>query len=126
MLDVGQINSSHQSSAGGARRGLHSGAIDTWREDSDADRDGDRRASLRSSSCIALATKVAIAGDSACAEFGYRLSYLAHLGGVLLVNPRRPGARQGNAAAARARRPCCRRRPPNKVTADGDPVGLGR
>ena len=31
MLEVGQVNSSHQSSVGGARKGLNKGAIDTWR-----------------------------------------------------------------------------------------------
>lgn len=32
MLDVGQVNSSHQSSVGGMRRGLHSDAIDKWQD----------------------------------------------------------------------------------------------
>jgi omega-hydroxy-beta-dihydromenaquinone-9 sulfotransferase len=90
MLDVVQINSSHQSSVGGARPGLHTDAIDKWRG-------------------ILTGTEIAICvrncdrlmrrfgyepgkpdtSSHKAAEFRYRVSYLAHLGGVLLVNPRR-------------------------------------
>jgi len=89
MLDVGQINSSHQSSVGGARRGLHATAIDKWRQ-------------------VLSATEIATT-ERACGplmrRFGYestatepvglpaelfqRLTYIAHLGGVLAINPRR-------------------------------------
>jgi omega-hydroxy-beta-dihydromenaquinone-9 sulfotransferase len=89
MLDVGQINSSFQSSAGGARRGLHTAAIDTWRqilsrtETAIAERRCDHlmdRFGYQSSAAVA---------GSPLGELGYRLSYFMHLGGVLLVNPRR-------------------------------------
>lgn len=89
MLDVGQVNSSHQSAAGGARRGLRSDAIGKWQD--------------------VLSTPEIEITESMCApwmrRFGYerhaprsvawpakawyRLSYMAHLGGVLLVNPSR-------------------------------------
>jgi hypothetical protein len=89
MLDVGQINSSHQSSAGGARRGLQTAAIDTWRqilsrtEAAIAERRSGQlmdRFGYKSSAAVA---------PSPLGELGHRLSYLLHLGGVLLVNPRR-------------------------------------
>jgi hypothetical protein len=89
MLDVGQINSSHQSASGGARRGLHATAIDKWREvltsteiaiaERTCGRSMDRFEYARSASAV----------PSLAAELGQRLSYLAHLGGVALVNPRR-------------------------------------
>jgi hypothetical protein len=89
MLDVHQVNSSHQSSAGGARKGLRADAIDKWKD-----------ALTPTEICITerycghhmlrfgyesgAREPVALTG-----ELRYRLSYLAHLGGVLLVNPRR-------------------------------------
>jgi omega-hydroxy-beta-dihydromenaquinone-9 sulfotransferase len=89
MLDVGQINSSHQSSVGGVRRGLYATAVDRWREVLTpmetviAERYSGplmRRFGYESSAPGAV---------HLLAEFGQRLSYLAHLGGVLLVNPHR-------------------------------------
>lgn len=89
MLDVPQVNSSHQSAAGGARRGLHATAIDQWRtlltptETAIAERD-----------CGPLMARCGYGSSQAqspglAAELVQRLTYLAHLGGVLLVNPRR-------------------------------------
>jgi omega-hydroxy-beta-dihydromenaquinone-9 sulfotransferase len=89
MLEVGQVNSSHRSSSSGARVGLRVEAISKWRE-------------------VLTHAEVQIA-DHSCAPFmqrfgyepveqgrvslvrkaAYGLSYLAHLGGVLLVNPSR-------------------------------------
>lgn len=89
LLDVGQINSSHQTSAGGARRGLHADTIGKWKdtltraEISIAERYCGihmRRFGYESSEPAPMAS---------VAELAYRLSYLAHLGGVLLINPRR-------------------------------------
>jgi hypothetical protein len=89
MLDVGQINSSHQSSAGGARRGLHATAIDKWREVLSP-----TEIAITERDCGALMHRfgylASVPGPvSVPGEFGQRLSYLAHLGGVVLVNPRR-------------------------------------
>lgn len=89
MLDVGQINSSHQSSTGGARRGLQTAAIDTWRKILTQ-----TETAIAERRCGALMNRFGYqrgAGPSGrlIAELGYRLSYLMHLGGVMLVNPRR-------------------------------------
>jgi hypothetical protein len=90
MLDVRQVNSSHQSSAGGARSGLHTDAIDQWRS-----KLSDTEIAITERYCGRLMrrlgydrTKVGSTANGA-GEIGYRLSYVAHLGGVLLVNPRR-------------------------------------
>jgi hypothetical protein len=89
LLDVAQINSSHRDARGGARRGLHADALDTWRQtlNSAEVRIAERRCDdlmqrfgygrARSSVC------------SAISELRYRLSYPAHLCGVALINPRR-------------------------------------
>lgn len=89
MLEVAQVNSSHQSSAAGARPGMRAEAIDHWRQ-------------------ALTPTETAIT-ERACGrqmrEFGYPpvsggrrawlgragfgVSYLLHLGAVVLVNPRR-------------------------------------
>jgi hypothetical protein len=103
MLDVGQVNSSHQSAAGGARRGLHATAIDQWRkilsptETAIAERD-----------CGALMDRCGYARGAThapgiAAELVQRATYLAHLGGVMLVNPRR--AYVQGMALLRPRRP---------------------
>lgn len=89
MLDVAQINSSHQTSVGGARRGIYKDAMDTWR-------------AVLSPSELAVTEKIAgVAMDqlgyvrAADAKFS-PLSYLPHLVsygfhalGVMLVNPKR-------------------------------------
>ncbi len=110
MLDVGQINSSHQSSAGGARRGLHTAAIDTWRKILNR-----TETAIAERRCQALMNRFEYqrgtgASGTLLGELGYRLSYFMHLAGVLLVNPRRamvqakallrPGVPTGTASAA--------------------------
>ena len=89
MLDVGQVNSSHQTSAGGARRGLQTSAIDQWKATLSV-----AEISITERYCGRLMRRFgydSMAADpvSRADTIGYRLSYLAHLGGVLLVNPRR-------------------------------------
>jgi len=89
MLDVGQINSSHQSSVGGARRGLHATAIDKWREILSP-----TEIAIVERDCAQLMRRFgyeasASAPASFAGELVQRLSYFAHLGGVVIVNPRR-------------------------------------
>jgi len=89
MLDVGQINSSHQSSAGGGRRGLHADTIDTWKDALTA-----AECAITEQRCGPLMRRFGYGinagrNGSRLSQLGFRLSYLAHLGGVLLVNPRR-------------------------------------
>jgi hypothetical protein len=89
MLDVGQINSSYQSSAGGARRGLHATAIDKWREVLTR-----TEIAIAERDCGPLMRRFSYEGSapgpvSLPGELAQRLTYFAHLGGVLLVNPRR-------------------------------------
>ena len=114
MLDVGQINSSHQSSAGGARRGLHTAAIDTWRQILSR-----TETAIAERRCAGLMGRFGYQSSAAVpgspfGELGHRLSYFMHLGGVLLVNPRRafvqakallrprPASRPASAAAGAA------------------------
>jgi hypothetical protein len=89
LLDVGQINSSHQSSVGGARRGLHAGTVDRWREILTP-----TETAIAERNCADLMSRYAYQSSGAGpvgwgAELWCRLSYLGHLGGVVLVNPRR-------------------------------------
>ncbi len=90
MLEVEHINSSHQSSVGGARKGLHADTVDRWKDVLDR-----TEIAIAERYCGAhmkrfgYETGSADAGGETLAEFGYQLRYLAHLGGVLLVNPRR-------------------------------------
>jgi len=89
MLDVGQINSSHQSAVGGARRGLHPAAIDKWRDVLSRS-----ELAIAEQRCGALMQRFGyatsgVASLGTMANAGYHLSYLGHLGGVALVNPRR-------------------------------------
>lgn len=89
MLHVGQINSSHQSSVGGARPGLNKAAIDTWRE-------------VLSAGEIAITEQVcsvemercgynidAPQGASLATRTYYGLTYLFHALTVAATNPRR-------------------------------------
>ena len=86
MLDVGRINSSHASSVGGAEKGFQTGAIDQWRD-------------KLSPSEIAITERICASqmGDyqpseartGALGELPHKLSYLLHLAGVVLINPRR-------------------------------------
>jgi omega-hydroxy-beta-dihydromenaquinone-9 sulfotransferase len=90
MLDVPQVNSSHQSSAGGARRGLHTDAIDQWRS-----KLSETETAITERYCGRLMRRFGYdigksrSATNTAGEIRYRLSYIAHLGGVLLVNPRR-------------------------------------
>jgi hypothetical protein len=89
MLDVKQVNSSHLASVGGARTGLRPEAIRMWRE-------------VLSPSEIAIAERhcaplmhrfaydcIAPGSLTVAARVRHKLTYLAHVCGVLLVNPRR-------------------------------------
>jgi hypothetical protein len=89
MLDVGQVNSSHQSSVGGMRRGLHSDAIDIWQ-----DVLSPAEVHISERMCAPLMGRLgyeplALRGVMWPAKAWYRFSYIAHLSGVLLVNPSR-------------------------------------
>jgi omega-hydroxy-beta-dihydromenaquinone-9 sulfotransferase len=90
MLDVEHINSSHQSSVGGARKGLHADTVDKWRDALDR-----AEIAIAERYCGAHMRHFGYEMDQCdpdgnkLAELGYRLRYIAHLGGVLLVNPRR-------------------------------------
>jgi hypothetical protein len=89
MLEVGQVNSSYQSSIGGARKGLHTDAIDKWRR-------------ILSPGEIAAATRICYSlmpehgykqpdkiEDHGHREFFNYITYPLHLAGVLVINPRR-------------------------------------
>lgn len=89
MLEVPQINSSHQSSVGGARRGLHKDAIDAWRTTLPPG-----EAAIAERICGKLMAYYGYATDTrqpSCGigELRYKLTYLLHAAGVLAVNPRR-------------------------------------
>lgn len=90
MLEVEHINSSHQSSVGGARKGLHADAVGRWKDVLD-----ETEIAIAERYCGAHMKRFGYdtgsdnARGETLAEFGYQLRYLAHLGGVLLVNPRR-------------------------------------
>lgn len=88
MLEVGQINSSHQSSVGGARKGLNKSAIDTWKQ-------------TLSTTEIAIVQRMCERGMAENAYFPISvkqhplgslwlgITYLFHGAGVLLLNPKR-------------------------------------
>jgi hypothetical protein len=89
MLDVGQINSSHQSSVGGARRGLHRDAIATWKTALSAP-----EISIAEHQCGQLMEqygyeRIQPESRPRVRELPWALSYLLHLLGVLIVNPKR-------------------------------------
>jgi omega-hydroxy-beta-dihydromenaquinone-9 sulfotransferase len=87
MLDVGQINSSHQSAVGGARRGIHKDAIDTWRTKLTPG-----EIAIAERLCGSLMSHYGYANESTAvdsSELPYRLSYFLHLAGVVTINPRR-------------------------------------
>jgi len=89
LLDVGQINSSHQSSVGGARRGLQKDAINKWQEElSRGEVSIAERICGEYMGAFGYASRdYADSGDTG--ELRYKLSYPLHLAGVFLVNPRR-------------------------------------
>jgi hypothetical protein len=87
MLDVAQVNSSH--SRGGMRKGLNAEAIDKWQDIlSPAEID------ITEDMCAPWMRRFGYERRAArsvawSARVWYRVSYMAHLGGVLLVNPSR-------------------------------------
>lgn len=89
MLNVGQINSSHQSSVRGARQGLNVDAIDAWRDVLTP-----AELAITEDLCRNLMRELEYlptASDEprSFGKLRYKLSYLLHLLGVLVVNPRR-------------------------------------
>lgn len=89
MLEVGQVNSSHQSTAQGVRKGLRVEAIDKWRDVLTR-----TEVHIMERACVPLMREFGyeplLRGEvPLLGQAGYGLSYLAHLGGVLLVNPSR-------------------------------------
>ena len=89
MLEVGQVNSSHQSTVAGGRKGLYVEAIDKWREVLTR-----TEIHIMERSCGPLMAQFGyeqlLQGSvPLLGKAGYGISYLAHLGGVLLVNPSR-------------------------------------
>ncbi len=89
MLDVSQINSSHQSSVGGARKGLHRDAIDKWKTELLP-----AETSITERYCGSLMEGFGYTAQKAVSgiwytELRYRLSYPLHIAGVFMVNPRR-------------------------------------
>jgi len=89
MLDVGQVNSSHQSPVDGRRPGLNSDAIDKWQ-----DVLSPAETAITERKCAPWMRRFDYAPCASQrvalpARAWYRLSYIAHLVGVLLVNPSR-------------------------------------
>jgi exopolysaccharide biosynthesis WecB/TagA/CpsF family protein len=88
MLDVAQVNSSHESSADGARPGMRLDAIDRWRQVLTP-----AETAVTEKDCGPLMRRFGYEPVSKRgAGFGrvrIGLSFLGHLGAVLLVNPRR-------------------------------------
>lgn len=89
MLDVDQINSSHQSSAGGPRKGMRADAIDRWRQAlmpaETAVTEQICRPLMRRFDYEPVARPKMFWLD----RLGFGVSYVMHLGAVLLVNPGR-------------------------------------
>jgi exopolysaccharide biosynthesis WecB/TagA/CpsF family protein len=89
MLDVAQVNSSHQSSAGGARKGMHTDAIDRWRHALTS-----AETAVTEQICGPLMRRFGYQASAQPRSFwldqlGFDFSYAVHLATVLLVNPRR-------------------------------------
>ena len=89
MLDVEQINSSHQSSVGGARKGIHRDAMHTWKNTLSR---GELVIAERLCHDIMIEQgyePLEPRHARNAGEVPYLLSYPFHLAGVLAVNPRR-------------------------------------
>lgn len=87
MLDVPQINSSHASSATGARRGFNSEAIDAWTKTLSAG-----EVSVTERLCregMALGGYAPVGRRAPAGEMRYAMSYVLHAAGVVTLNPRR-------------------------------------
>jgi len=88
MLDIAQVNSSHQSSVGGSRHGFNKDTIDAWNQKLSA-----AETAVTERHCEAMMRQFGYAPSQAGAAssdgIGMNVSYLLHLAGVLLLNPRR-------------------------------------
>jgi exopolysaccharide biosynthesis WecB/TagA/CpsF family protein len=122
MLDVEQVNSSHQSSVAGPRKGLRTDAIDRWRQALTP-----AETAVTEQICRPLMPRfgyvpVARPKMSWLDRAGFGVSYIVHLGAVLLVNPGRAAvqakalARSGSAESLFRRvRQGGRSRPPESL-----------
>jgi hypothetical protein len=89
LLDVGQINSSHQSSVGGARRGLQKDAIDKWRKELGA---GEVSIAERCCGKYMASFGYSLQNPKKAGRLShlrYKISYPIHILGVFIVNPHR-------------------------------------
>ena len=89
MLEVGQINSSHQSSIGGARKGLQTDSIDKWRKILSP-----REIAAANRLCHDLMAEHSYdqpmqKNENSHNELFNYLTYPFHLAGVFVINPRR-------------------------------------
>jgi omega-hydroxy-beta-dihydromenaquinone-9 sulfotransferase len=88
MLEVEQVNSSHQSSAGGARKGMRVDAIDLWRKALTP-----AETAVTEHYCGAFMRRFGYQPVSNRRSFfdqlGFAISYVVHLGAVILINPGR-------------------------------------
>jgi hypothetical protein len=89
MLEVKQINSSHQSSVGGARPGLNKAAIDAWQK---VLRPGE--AAITEATCGEQMercgyTRLHRGGPGIVTRLRYGVTYLFHAASVAATNPRR-------------------------------------
>ncbi len=89
MLEVAQVNSSHQSSVGGAKPGLNKHAIDAWHDSLTL-----TEQAITEDKCSEIMqafgyTPTSAGGPMVLGRLRYGFSYLWHLAGVIVVNPRR-------------------------------------
>ena len=88
LLEVGQINSSHQSSVGGARKGLHKDAIDTWKSTLSGGETAIAERQCRQLMKHYGYTPLQKKNHSRREELPYIFSYIMHALGEQIVNPR--------------------------------------
>jgi hypothetical protein len=122
MLDVGQINSSHQSSVGGARRGLQRDAIETWKTTLSRS-----EIAIAERSCGKLMRQygyepIQHESRARIRELPWLLSYLLHALGVLIVNPKRAWIQFRAMPAALCRQKPMEKRPLLSELESGDPT----
>lgn len=88
MLDVGQINSSHQTSVGGARKGLNTAAIDVWKQTL-----SEPETAIVEKFCMpAMEThgyQPVAKSRSLFSWLWFGFTYFFHILGVILLNPKR-------------------------------------
>ncbi|MDX9742042.1 MAG: sulfotransferase [Gammaproteobacteria bacterium] len=87
MLEVPQVNSSHESSAAGARPGFNVEAIDAWRRSLTTAEIAVTERLCRDGMIVQGYEPTGIPALSAYLRYG--TSYLAHAAGVFVLNPRR-------------------------------------